>query len=77
MAKITDIEIPDDLKGLPPMEAFCSVWKLLRFVLDFVKIFTGSKADAKIDQVLEWGDGVCAAQALLGDDSEGKESTSA
>jgi hypothetical protein len=65
-SKITDFEVPANLKGMPPLQAFGAVWPLLRFVLAFVKIFTGSKADAKIDQILEWGDGVAAVGGVAG-----------
>lgn len=65
MKKVADYELPSDLKGMPPLQAFGAVWPLLKFILQFVKIFTGSKADAKIDSVIEWGDGVAAAGGLL------------
>jgi hypothetical protein len=31
-------------------------WKIIRLVLKLVKVFTGPKADAKIDEVMAWGD---------------------
>ena len=30
-------------------------WKVIRLVLQLVKVFTGKKADAKIDEIIEWG----------------------
>lgn len=31
-------------------------WKIIKLVLKLVKVFTGPKADAKIDEVIAWGD---------------------
>lgn len=31
-------------------------WKVIRLVLKLVKVFTGPKADAKIDEIMAWGD---------------------
>lgn len=31
-------------------------WKIIKLVLKLVKVFTGPKADAKIDEVISWGD---------------------
>ena len=31
-------------------------WKIIRLALKLVKIFTGAKADKKIDEIIAWGD---------------------
>lgn len=66
-SKIAEYEIPSDLNSMPPLAAFASVWGLIKIVLTLVKVFTGSRADAKIDSVIEWGDGVVSTQGLLGE----------
>lgn len=71
--KLADMEIPSDLNAMPPLAAFCSVWGLVSTVLSLVKVFTGSRADAKIDQVLDWGNGVCAAQGMFAENENGKD----
>jgi len=35
-----------------------SYWSIIKLVLKFVKIFTGVKADAKIDEITDWGDSI-------------------
>lgn len=39
-----------------PVEQFIVYWKLIRAALRLAKIFTGEKADAKIDEIITWGD---------------------
>lgn len=50
----------DELKNSNELAFFlmelAEYWKLIRLALKFVKLFTGPKADAKIDKVIEWGD---------------------
>lgn len=35
-------------------------WGIIKLVLKFVKIFTGAKADAKIDEIIDWGNSIFA-----------------
>lgn len=35
---------------------FAEYWKIIRLVLKLVKVFTGPKADARIDAIMAWGD---------------------
>lgn len=39
-----------------PIEQFMVYWKLIRAALRLAKIFTGQKADEKIDEIIKWGD---------------------
>lgn len=57
---IEDTQASNDAHNLPPMDALCQFWPVISIALNFVKIFTGSKADEKIDQVLEWGHTLCS-----------------
>lgn len=36
--------------------SLAAYWSIIKLALKFVKLFTGPKADIKIDQVIEWGD---------------------
>lgn len=36
--------------------SLAAYWGVIKLALKFVKLFTGPKADAKIDQVIAWGD---------------------
>lgn len=42
------------------MESFfmslADYWKVIKLVLKLVKVFTGPKADARIDEIMAWGD---------------------
>lgn len=53
--EIEAIELPDNIKDMPPMQQLALFWGVISVVLHFVKIFTGAKADEKIDAILEWG----------------------
>jgi|GEM_PF-4121291 len=33
-------------------------WGIIKLILNFVKIFTGAKADEKIDEIIAWGDSI-------------------
>jgi len=44
--------------NVPPITRLLDYWPLIKLALQFVKIFTGKKADAKINQVIKWGDSV-------------------
>jgi hypothetical protein len=37
-------------------------WGIISLILTFVKVFTGKKADAKIDEILSWGNGLFKKQ---------------
>ncbi len=43
----------------PPIEQICAYWPVIVMALKIVKFFSGAKGDAIIDQVLEWGKGIC------------------
>ena len=44
-----------------PLLQLCDYWSILRTVLNIVKIFTNAKADAKIDEIISWGDTICGS----------------
>lgn len=55
-----NIEKINALKQSDGLHAFllslAGYWGVIRLALQFVKLFTGKKADAKIDEVIKWGD---------------------
>ena len=53
--ELNQIEIPEDFKTLDTLTQLALFWGVIRTVLKFVKIFTGAKADEKIDLILDWG----------------------
>lgn len=38
------------------LELLIFYWAFIRIALKIVKVFTGAKADAKIDEIIKWGD---------------------
>lgn len=44
-----------------PLLQLCDYWSILRTVLNIVKIVTNAKADAKIDEIISWGDTICGS----------------
>ncbi len=40
------------------IDGFKTYWPVLRALLVFVKVFTGSATDEKIDQIITWGDSI-------------------
>ena len=50
----------------PPANAdnltkLCAYWKFIRLALSLIMIFTGKKADKKIQEIIDWGDTVCTS----------------
>lgn len=49
------IEIPQEIDQMNSLQKLSLFWGVIATILKFVKIFTGKKADEKIDMILEWG----------------------
>lgn len=62
--EIEEMEIPQNVHGMPPLAALAALWPIISTILTLVKVFTGKKADEKIDEVLKWGSGIAAIAAL-------------
>ena len=54
--QIEETVFPDNYKELPPLQQLGVWWGIVVAVLSFVKLFTGEKADAKIDEIIKWGE---------------------
>lgn len=54
--QIEQAEFPENYKELPPMEQLKIFWPVICLILSFVEVFTGPKADAKIEAIKQWGD---------------------
>lgn len=53
--ELNKVEIPEDFNTLDKLAQLAIFWGVIVVVLKFVKIFTGTKADEKIDMIIEWG----------------------
>lgn len=53
--------IPDDVdyNAMPPQDAFCKFWPIVRATLTLIKLITGKKGDSGIDKAIVWGDLIC------------------
>jgi len=45
-------------ENLNNIQTLFMYWNIIKIALNFVKIFTNSKADKKIDEVINWGDNI-------------------
>lgn len=54
--EIEETVFPDNYKDLTPLQQLGVWWGIVVAVLSFVKLFTGEKADAKIDEIIKWGE---------------------
>lgn len=48
--------LPPNMEQLPPMEKLKFYWGAIVLVLTIIKVFTGKKADQRINEIIEWGD---------------------
>lgn len=54
--ELDKVDIPENFRTLDKLTQLALFWGVITVVLRFVKIFTGPKADEKIDMILEWGE---------------------
>lgn len=55
---VVDIHSDVSEKGLLP-EKYCTIWSQLRIALIIAKMFTPSKVDKIIDEIIKAGDATC------------------
>jgi|GEM_PF-6581103 len=53
--ELNKIEIPENYNAMEKLAQLALFWPAVVMILKFIKIFTGSKADEKIDMIIEWG----------------------
>lgn len=65
-SEIDDIELPtnEELRSLPLSKQIVAFWPILRLLATVAKIFTGKKADQKLNQLIAWGDALSAITLL-------------
>lgn len=45
-----------ETQNIPPVAQLIKFWPFIRAALTLVKVFTGAKADQKINEIIMWGD---------------------
>jgi hypothetical protein len=58
--EMEDTNIPSPSAVGSGVNKFCEYWPFIKMALKLAKIFTGTKGDQKIDQVIEWGNSTCS-----------------
>lgn len=53
-------------EAAPPITQLIQFWPIIRSALTLVKIFTGPKADAKINIIINWGDMLQFSRSISG-----------